>query len=100
LVTLLNERRRALGLPEVRENADNVEAARDCAQQNVDNGTFGHCGHEVLYAGGNNPQAIMDAWFSSPAHKQALTYASSRNAGAAIIDRGDGSVIAALNIDY
>jgi hypothetical protein len=87
-------------LPEVQQSADLVAAAHDCTEKNAAQGTMEHCGHEVLYAGGNSPESMMEAWFNSPAHKQALTYESSRNAGAAIVSRSDGAVVAAINIDY
>ncbi|MFI9811783.1 CAP domain-containing protein [Saccharothrix variisporea] len=102
LLTLLNERRRTLGLPEVNESSDLVEAARSCAEKSARQDELEHCGHEVLFASsgtGTTPEEIMAAWFTSPAHKQALTYASSRNAGAAII-LANGRLVAALNIDY
>jgi hypothetical protein len=42
---------------------------------------------------------MINAWFNSPGHKQALTYASSRFAGPAIVFNGTRQ-IAAINIDY
>lgn len=101
MIKVLNERRRALGLPMVKRSPALEQAARDCAKQNWKRGTFEHCGHEVLYKGGNlSPEKLIEMWFSSPGHHQALTYASSRNAGAAMVPGPDGSFIAALNIDY
>lgn len=101
MIKVLNNRRRALGLPLVRRSTDLEKAARECAEDNWENGTFEHCGHEVLYKGGSiSPEDLIATWFSSAAHKAALTYDSSRNAGAAIVPGPDGSVIAALNIDY
>lgn len=102
LLTLLNDRRRALGLPAVDENRELVETARSCAEQNVRQGGLTHCGHEVLFRSsgtGTPPEQIMEAWFASPGHKQALTYDSSRHAGAAVIVI-DGALVAALSIDY
>lgn len=103
MITLLNDRRRALGLPEIRENAREVEASVACAETNVKNGSgLTHCGHEVLFwsSGGPSPEQIMEAWFNSPGHKRALTYGSSRNAGAAIVAKPGGGIVAALTIDY
>jgi len=102
LITLLNERRRGLGLPEVEESPQLVKAADDCVRRNLEAGTFEHCGHEVLFKGGKGttPEAMIDAWFKSEGHRTALTYASSRNAGGAIVVDSGGTLIAAINIDY
>ncbi|MEJ2851837.1 MULTISPECIES: sigma-70 family RNA polymerase sigma factor [unclassified Saccharothrix] len=99
----LNERRRELGLPEVQEGTDQVTAAYDCAAQNLRAGTFEHCGHEVLFTGGGHPKPedLVDAWFESPGHRTALTYPSSRWAGAVIVNNTENNrYIAAINIDY
>jgi RNA polymerase sigma factor (sigma-70 family) len=103
LITLLNERRRALGLVEVQVSSDHERAANDCVQQNLRAGTFQHCGYEVLYKGGGgaSPERIVDAWFNSEGHRHALTHPTSRNAGAAIAVNPEGTVLlAAINIDY
>ncbi|MFE2559933.1 CAP domain-containing protein [Streptomyces sp. NPDC059352] len=102
LVDALNERRRAMGLAEVRLRSSEVQQAGTCAQKNLLNDSLSHCGHEVLFKGtrGTTPQQIMTAWFNSPLHKQALTYADSRNAGPAIAIDADGTLVAALAIDY
>ncbi|MGW4498614.1 sigma-70 family RNA polymerase sigma factor [Micromonospora sp. NPDC004336] len=101
LLVLLNERRRALGLPEVRLRTTEHRAAESCVKRNLDAGTFEHCGHEVLWAssGNSSPEQMIEAWFNSPGHKTALTYASSRYAGPAIVWNGTRQ-IAAINIDY
>ncbi|MEU7930815.1 sigma-70 family RNA polymerase sigma factor [Micromonospora echinofusca] len=101
LLVLLNERRRALGLPEVSLRTTEQRAAEACVKQNLDAGTFEHCGHEVLWAssGNSSPEQMIEAWFNSPGHKTALTYASSRFAGPAIVWNGTRQ-IAAINIDY
>ncbi|MGW0432261.1 sigma-70 family RNA polymerase sigma factor [Micromonospora sp. NPDC003197] len=101
LLVLLNERRRALGLSEVKLGTTQQRAAESCVKQNLDAGTFEHCGHEVLFAssGNSSPEQMIEAWFNSPGHKTALTYPSSRFAGPAIIWNGSRQ-IAAINIDY
>lgn len=101
LLVLLNERRRALGLTEVKMRANEHNLAEDCVKRNLDAGTFEHCGHEVLFAssGNSSPEQMIEAWFNSPGHKTALTYASSRYAGPAIVYNGSRQ-IAAINIDY
>ncbi|MET8230369.1 sigma-70 family RNA polymerase sigma factor [Micromonospora sp. NPDC005298] len=101
LLVLLNERRRALGLPEVKMRTNEQRAAESCVKQNLDAGTMTHCGHEVLFAssGNSSPEQMIAAWFNSPAHKTALTYASSRFAGPAIVYNGTRQV-SAINIDY
>ncbi|WP_433552974.1 sigma-70 family RNA polymerase sigma factor [Micromonospora zamorensis] len=101
LLVLLNERRRALGLSEVKLRTTEQRAAETCVKQNLDTGAFEHCGHEVLWAssGNSSPEQMIDAWFNSPGHKTALTYASSRYAGPAIVFNGTRQ-IAAINIDY
>ncbi|MCF0091562.1 sigma-70 family RNA polymerase sigma factor [Micromonospora sp. MH99] len=101
LLVLLNERRRALGLPEVAMRTNEQRAAEACVKQNLDAGTMTHCGHEVLFAssGTATPEQMIEVWFNSPAHKDALTYASSRFAGPAIVSNGTRQ-IAAINIDY
>ncbi|WP_330464094.1 sigma-70 family RNA polymerase sigma factor [Micromonospora zamorensis] len=101
LLVLLNERRRALGLPAVELRTTEQRAAETCVKQNLDTGAFEHCGHEVLWAssGNSSPEQMINAWFNSPGHKQALTYASSRFAGPAIVFNGTRQ-IAAINIDY
>ncbi|MEU1744862.1 sigma-70 family RNA polymerase sigma factor [Micromonospora arida] len=101
LLVLLNERRRALGLPEVALRATEQRAGEACVKQNLDAGTFEHCGHEVLFAssGTATPEQMIAAWFNSPGHKTALTYSSSRFAGPAIVSNGTRQ-IAAINIDY
>jgi RNA polymerase sigma factor (sigma-70 family) len=99
----LNERRRELGLPEVQESPGNVTEAYDCAAHNLRAQTFEHCGHEVLYGGGGHPKPedLVDSWFESPGHRTALTYPSSRWAGAVIVNNTDNNrFIAAINIDY
>ncbi|MFD8973801.1 CAP domain-containing protein [Streptomyces sp. NPDC059593] len=102
LLDALNDRRRAMGLTEVRLRTDELQQADTCAQQSLANHKLSHCGHEVLYMGGDGASAedIMGAWFDSPLHKQALTYATSRNAGPAIAVGSDGTLVAALTIDY
>ncbi|MFC8296466.1 sigma-70 family RNA polymerase sigma factor [Micromonospora orduensis] len=101
LLVLLNERRRALGLTEVKMRTNEHNLAEDCVKRNLDAGTFEHCGHEVLFAssGNSSPEQMIEAWFNSPGHKTALTYASSRYAGPAIVYNGSRQ-IAAINIDY
>ncbi|WP_229400872.1 sigma-70 family RNA polymerase sigma factor [Micromonospora okii] len=101
LLVLLNERRRALGLPEVKLGATQHREAESCVKRNLDAGSFEHCGHEVLFAssGNSSPEQMIEAWFNSPGHKTALTYASSRFAGPAIVWNGTRQ-IAAINIDY
>ncbi|NYH45304.1 RNA polymerase sigma factor (sigma-70 family) [Micromonospora jinlongensis] len=101
LLVLLNERRRALGLTEVKMRTTEQRAAEACVKQNLDAGGLAHCGHEVLFAstGNSSPEQIINAWFNSPGHKTALTYASSRYAGPAIAYNGSRQ-IAAINIDY
>ncbi|MFG1780597.1 sigma-70 family RNA polymerase sigma factor [Micromonospora sp. NPDC049048] len=101
LLVLLNERRRALGLPEVKLGTTQHRAAEVCVKQNLDAGTMKHCGHEVLFAssGNSSPEQMIEAWFNSPGHKTALTYSSSRFAGPAIVFNGTRQV-AAINIDY
>lgn len=54
---------------------------------------------------GGNPQpsasAILDAWFASPGHLRALTYATSTAAGGAVVTiDGHGGASAAININY
>ncbi|MFD8970822.1 MULTISPECIES: hypothetical protein [unclassified Streptomyces] len=102
LLDALNERRRAMGLVEVRLRSDEFQHADACAQKSLLNGALSHCGHEVLFQGtkGATPEQIMEAWFKSPLHKQALTYTTSRNAGPAIVTDADGTLVAALAIDY
>ncbi|MEW1603885.1 CAP domain-containing protein [Streptomyces sp. NPDC093808] len=102
LISLLNERRRALGLSPVAESAGLAGQAEECSARNLQNGTLTHCGHEVLFMGGsgNTPEAMIEAWFNSPGHKTALTYGSSTEAGAAIVTDGAGRLVAAINIDY
>ncbi|MET8551850.1 sigma-70 family RNA polymerase sigma factor [Micromonospora zamorensis] len=101
LLVLLNERRRELGLTEVKLRTTEQRAAEACVKQNLDTGAFEHCGHEVLFAssGNTSPEQMINAWFNSPGHKTALTYASSRYAGPAIVFNGTRQV-AAINIDY
>ncbi|MEU8182101.1 sigma-70 family RNA polymerase sigma factor [Micromonospora sp. NPDC049047] len=101
LLVLLNERRRALGLPAVALRTTEHRAAEECVKKNLDAGTMTHCGHEVLFAssGTATPEGMIEAWFNSPDHKTALTYASSRFAGPAIVSNGSRQ-IAAINIDY
>ncbi|MFI7407519.1 sigma-70 family RNA polymerase sigma factor [Streptomyces sp. NPDC049627] len=105
LITLLNERRRALGLPEVKENAQQVQAAQACADKNAARqpGPSEHCGYEVLYWSPNislaTPEEMMETWFNSPGHKAALTHPTSRTAGAGSAV-GPSGLISALNIDY
>ncbi|MFF9809824.1 sigma-70 family RNA polymerase sigma factor [Streptomyces coeruleorubidus] len=104
LIALLNERRRALGLPEVRESTQQVQAAQACADKNAARqpSPSEHCGYEVLYWSPSNsatPEEMMETWFNSPGHKAALTHPSSRNAGAGSAV-GPSGLISALNIDY
>jgi RNA polymerase sigma factor (sigma-70 family) len=104
LIALLNERRRALGLPDVKESAQQVQAAQACADKNAARqpGPSEHCGYEVLYwSSGNSatPEEMMETWFDSPGHKAALTHPSSRNAGAGSAV-GPSGLVSALNIDY
>ncbi|MBM7856298.1 sigma-70 family RNA polymerase sigma factor [Lentzea nigeriaca] len=102
LITLLNERRGRLGLSEVEESPQLVRAARACVQGNLEAAALEHCGHEVLFKGGKgtSPETMIDVWFKSEAHRTALTCASSRKAGAAIVVDSGGTLIAAINIDY
>lgn len=102
LISLLNGRRAALGLPPVEESADLAGQAEDCSARSLEAGALEHCGHEVLFMGGsgNTPEAMIDAWFNSPGHKTALTYESSAKAGAAIVVNSAGRLVAAINIDY
>ncbi|MFE9869759.1 sigma-70 family RNA polymerase sigma factor [Micromonospora sp. NPDC005686] len=101
LLVLLNERRRALGLTEVKLGAAQHREAESCVRQNLNASGLQHCGHEVLFAssGNSSPEQMIEAWFNSPGHKTALTYASSRFAGPAIVFNGSRQV-AAINIDY
>ncbi|MEU4788388.1 sigma-70 family RNA polymerase sigma factor [Micromonospora tulbaghiae] len=101
LLVLLNERRRALGLNEVKLGTAQHRAAESCVRQNLNGSGLQHCGHEVLFAssGNSSPEQMIEAWFNSPGHKTALTYASSRFAGPAIVFNGSRQV-AAINIDY
>ncbi|MCT2277915.1 sigma-70 family RNA polymerase sigma factor [Micromonospora chalcea] len=101
LLVLLNERRRALGLTEVKLGAAQHREAETCVRKNLNAGGLQHCGHEVLFAssGNSSPEQMIEAWFNSPGHKTALTYASSRFAGPAIVFNGSRQV-AAINIDY
>ena len=102
---MLNERRRALGLPDVKENAQQVQAAQACADKNAARqpGPSEHCGYEVLYWSPSislaTPEEMMETWFNSPGHKAALTHPTSRNAGAGSAV-GPSGLISALNIDY
>ncbi len=100
MLALLNKHRRELGLREVKLGADQSKAARECVKENLDSHNFEHCGHEVLHSGSTSPEVIVDDWFWSPGHKQALTYDSSNYAGPAIGIDAEGTVIAAINIDY
>ncbi|OBQ48393.1 hypothetical protein A4U61_25015 [Streptomyces sp. H-KF8] len=102
LISLLNERRAALGLPPVEGSADLAGQAEECSARSLAQGTLEHCGHEVLFMGGsgNTPEAMIEAWFNSPGHKTALTYGSSSKAGAAIVTNSAGRLVAAINIDY
>ncbi|MGW3682437.1 CAP domain-containing protein [Streptomyces prasinus] len=102
LISLLNERRAALGLPPVEGSADLAGQAEECSARSLAKGTLEHCGHEVLFMGGsgNTPEAMIEAWFNSPGHKTALTYGSSSKAGAAIVTNSAGRLVAAINIDY
>ncbi|WP_031078974.1 CAP domain-containing protein [Streptomyces sp. NRRL WC-3742] len=100
MLARLNKHRRELGLHEVKLGADQSKAARDCVKENLDEHNFEHCGHEVLHTGPGSPEEIVDGWFWSPGHKQALTYDSSTYAGPAIGTNAEGTVIAAINIDY
>ncbi|MDM4778764.1 MULTISPECIES: sigma-70 family RNA polymerase sigma factor [unclassified Micromonospora] len=102
LLVLLNERRRALGLTEVKLGTTQHRAAESCVRQNLNAGSgLTHCGHEVLFAssGTATPEQMIEAWFNSPGHKTALTYTGSRFAGPAIVSNGSRQV-AAINIDY
>lgn len=102
LLVLLNERRRALGLTEVKLGAAQHRDAEACVRQNLNAGSgLKHCGHEVLFAssGTATPEQMIEAWFNSPGHKTALTYTGSRFAGPAIVSNGSRQV-AAINIDY
>ncbi|MGW5849841.1 CAP domain-containing protein [Streptomyces sp. NPDC055254] len=102
MLTLLNERRRGLGLPEVERSDSLARAARTCVQKNAQQANLEHCGHEVLFKGGTGtpPERIIEAWFNSPGHRKALTYPGSRNAGPAIVTNAEGTAIfAAINID-
>ncbi|WP_188316688.1 sigma-70 family RNA polymerase sigma factor [Solihabitans fulvus] len=103
MLTRLNEKRRELGLAEVKESPDHVKEAYDCAAGNLRAGTFEHCGYEVLYGGGGHPKPedLVDSWFWSPRHREALTQPGSRWAGAVIVnDPEDNRYIAAINLDY
>ena len=102
LLVLLNERRQALGLAEVKLGTAQHRDAETCVRKNLDAGSgLQHCGHEVLFAssGTATPEQMIEAWFNSPGHKTALTYAGSRFAGPAIVSNGSRQ-IAAINIDY
>ncbi|MFJ1709735.1 hypothetical protein [Kitasatospora sp. NPDC088346] len=102
LLDLLNERRKAMGLAEVHPRSNEIQQADACTQKNLANHTLTHCGYEVLYKGGKGttPEQLIDAWFNSPKHKEALTHATSRNAGPSIATDSAGTLIAAINIDY
>ncbi|MDI3419964.1 CAP domain-containing protein [Streptomyces luteolus] len=102
MVKLLNERRTELGLKPVLYSADEQRKADACARENLT--AWHHCGHEVL-AKGERPQdmsaeKLLDGWFDSPAHREALTRPSSRIAGAAVVTDDRGIYVAALAIDY
>ncbi|WP_307856250.1 sigma-70 family RNA polymerase sigma factor [Micromonospora sp. C32] len=102
LLVLLNERRRALGLTEVKLGPAQHREAEACVRKNLNAGSgLTHCGHEVLFAssGTATPEQMIEAWFNSPGHKTALTYTGSRFAGPAIVSNGSRQV-AAINIDY
>ena len=101
MLVLLNQRRRALGLTEVKLGAKQQQAAEACVKKNLDAGTFNHCGYEVLWASTVNspPEHMIEVWFNSPGHREALTHPTSRNAGPAIVWNGRRQV-AAINIDY
>ena len=101
LLVLLNERRSALGLPPVELGETQRREAEACVRMNLDKGGMTHCGHEVLFAssGNSSPEQMIEAWFDSPGHKTALTYAGSRFAGPAIVWNGSRQV-SAINIDY
>ncbi|MER5281273.1 CAP domain-containing protein [Streptomyces sp. NPDC002809] len=102
LISLLNERRVALGLPRVEESGDLAGQAQECSARSLERGALEHCGHEVLFMGGKGttPEAMIEAWFNSAGHKTALTYGSSTRAGAAVVVDSAGRLVAAINIDY
>ncbi|MBK6873499.1 MAG: CAP domain-containing protein [Kineosporiaceae bacterium] len=101
-VAELNLRRIALGLPPVGYSRPLSNQAASCSRTSLIAGTLQHCGHEVLWGGpaaGHTVQDILDAWFTSPGHRTALTYASSTSAGGAFVWR-NGRAVAAITIDY
>ncbi|UNT00509.1 CAP domain-containing protein [Streptomyces tubbatahanensis] len=102
LITLLNERRSAAGLPRVEESGELASQAEQCSSASLAKGALEHCGHEVLFMGGSGtrPEAMLEAWFNSPGHKTALTYGSSTKAGAGIVTDDSGRLVAAITIDY
>ena len=101
LVALLNERRADMGLNRVEESAELAAESEKCSSASLAKNTLEHCGHEVLFMGGENttPEAMLEAWFNSPGHKTALTYDSSTKAGAAIVKNASGSLVSAITID-
>lgn len=102
LVSLLNERRAEMGLSEVEESGGLAAEAEECSAASLDKGALEHCGHEVLFMGGENttPENMLEAWFNSPGHKTALTYGSSTEAGAGIVTDDSGRLVSAITIDY
>lgn len=102
LIALLNERRADMGLSRVEESAELAAESEKCSSASLAKNTLEHCGHEVLFMGGENttPEAMLEAWFNSPGHKTALTYGSSTKAGGAIVKNASGSLVSAITIDY
>lgn len=103
MVDELNQRRRDRGLEPVAYNQDLADEAEECARLSLARGELEHCDHEVLWMGGVGvaPEQLLDAWFNSPLHKQALTYDSSTEAGGAlVVDLETGRAVAALRINY
>ncbi len=103
LVDELNDRRGDLGLGPVEFSLALADEAEACALQSLQNRELAHCDHEVLWMGaiGVSSDQLLEAWFNSELHKQALTYDTSTKAGGAlVIDLNTGLAVAALRIDY
>ncbi len=103
LVDELNDRRRDFDLPPVEFSPELAAEAEQCATENLQRRALAHCDHEVLWMGGigTSPEQLLEAWFNSELHKQALTYPTSTRAGGAlVVDLSTGLAVAALRIDY
>ncbi len=103
LVNELNDRRDNLGLGPVEFSSDLADEAEQCALRSLRTRELAHCDHEVLWMGGIGTSAdqLLDAWFNSELHLQALTYPTSTRAGGAlVVDLNTGLAVAALRINY